>query len=83
LYDADVDGSPNDLLLIRLSEPVEFKEFISPVCLPDYLEHDFIGKYCIATGWGLTKGLFIIPLAIIVYSAYIKTCADKPIFVHI
>lgn len=42
-----------DIALMRLEEPFEFRDEVSPVCVADqdYDEDD----YCMATGWGLTQ----------------------------
>ncbi|XP_064480513.1 chymotrypsinogen B2-like [Ornithodoros turicata] len=42
-----------DYCLIRLSEPVNFTEYIGPVCLPEP-EEDYTGAMCTTSGWGRT-----------------------------
>ncbi|XP_064480503.1 plasma kallikrein-like [Ornithodoros turicata] len=42
-----------DYCLVRLSEPVNFTEYIGPVCLPEP-EEDYTHMTCTATGWGRT-----------------------------
>ncbi|KAG8593456.1 hypothetical protein GDO81_000840 [Engystomops pustulosus] len=42
----------NDIALLELSEPVNFKENIRPVCLPSASENFADGKSCYVTGWG-------------------------------
>ncbi|XP_064480510.1 plasma kallikrein-like [Ornithodoros turicata] len=45
-----------DYCLVRLSEPVNFTEFIGPVCLPEPGE-DYTGAMCTTSGWGrVTNG---------------------------
>ena len=55
-YDPEVDGSPFDLALVKLAEPVELVDEISPICLPDFKDQDYMDELCVITGWGLTKG---------------------------
>lgn len=43
----------NDLALIKLRQPVPYREDIQPICLPG-LDEDFTGLDGYATGWGLT-----------------------------
>ncbi|XP_064480505.1 plasma kallikrein-like isoform X2 [Ornithodoros turicata] len=43
-----------DYCLVRLSEPVNFTDYIGPVCLPEP-EEDYTNVTCTATGWGLTE----------------------------
>ncbi|KAL0180381.1 hypothetical protein M9458_025823, partial [Cirrhinus mrigala] len=45
----------NDIALLRLSEPVNFTNYISPICLAanDSVFHD--GTTCWTTGWGETS----------------------------
>jgi len=42
----------NDITLLRLSSPVEYGEYISPVCLPQPGIDVQVGKTCFITGWG-------------------------------
>lgn len=43
----------NDIAIIKLSRPVKFGKFVSPVCLPD---NDVpVGTECYITGWGKTR----------------------------
>ncbi|KAF6040454.1 CELA2A [Bugula neritina] len=56
-WSADVRGSPSDLALLELSTPVEFNDYIQPVCLPEYQHQDFYPEDdCWISGWGDTKG---------------------------
>ncbi|XP_064482511.1 atrial natriuretic peptide-converting enzyme-like [Ornithodoros turicata] len=43
-----------DYCLVRLSEPVNFTEYIGPVCLPEP-EEDYTSVTCTTSGWGLTE----------------------------
>ena len=51
-----MSGSPNDVALLKLEQPVTFDEKMSPVCLPETDDFEFLEKECYITGWGLTKG---------------------------
>jgi secreted trypsin-like serine protease len=42
----------NDLAILELESPVEFKPYIVPICLPLTSEGDFVGKKAEVTGWG-------------------------------
>lgn len=42
----------NDMAILELESPVEFKPYIVPICLPSISEGDFIGKKAEVTGWG-------------------------------
>ncbi|XP_064482512.1 ovochymase-2-like [Ornithodoros turicata] len=45
-----------DYCLVRLSEPLNFTEYIGPVCLPEP-EEDYTGAMCTTSGWGrVTNG---------------------------
>lgn len=44
----------NDLALIKLKQPVPYREDIQPICLP-HVDEDFTGLDAYATGWGLTN----------------------------
>ncbi|XP_064471748.1 serine proteinase stubble-like [Ornithodoros turicata] len=48
----------NDLALVKMSEPLEFKPHIAPICLPpDNETDDLIGQNATVTGWGrLSEG---------------------------
>ncbi|XP_064480504.1 plasma kallikrein-like isoform X1 [Ornithodoros turicata] len=46
-------GGEYDYCLVRLSEPVNFTEYIGPVCLPEP-EEDYAGAMCTTSGWGRT-----------------------------
>ncbi|XP_057380414.1 serine protease filzig-like [Daphnia carinata] len=42
----------NDLAILELDSPVEFKPYIVPICLPSTSDGDFVGKKAEVTGWG-------------------------------
>ena len=42
----------NDLAILELETPVEFKPYIVPICLPSTSEGDFVGQKAEVTGWG-------------------------------
>ena len=45
----------NDIAIIELETPVEFNDFIKPLCLPaadSYLDPETPGTVCVAAGWG-------------------------------
>ncbi|XP_067285319.1 testisin-like [Pseudorasbora parva] len=44
----------NDIALLRLSEPVNFTSYISPICLAAYDSVFHTGTTCWSTGWGST-----------------------------
>lgn len=43
-------GFLNDISLLRLREPVQFSDFVRPVCLPPAPIRD--GRLCTVVGWG-------------------------------
>ncbi|XP_033608971.1 transmembrane protease serine 2-like [Cryptotermes secundus] len=43
-------GFLNDISLLRLRDPVQFSDFVRPVCLPPAPIHD--GRLCTVVGWG-------------------------------
>ncbi|CAH2301623.1 transmembrane protease serine 11B [Pelobates cultripes] len=45
----------NDIALIKLSTPVNFTQYIRPVCLPDKSNVFADNSSCYVTGWGLLK----------------------------
>jgi secreted trypsin-like serine protease len=45
-------GYDNDLALMKLTTPVEVNDYVSPICLPSDASEDFLGRNCVATGWG-------------------------------
>lgn len=56
-YDTDIAGSPNDIALMKFTEPIDYDEAMSPACLTDDEDYDFLDHQCYITGWGLTKGM--------------------------
>ncbi len=45
----------NDIMLLKLAEPVNFTDAISPVCLPEQDEEFAGGRHAYAAGWGLMR----------------------------
>lgn len=45
----------NDVMLLKLAEPVEMTDGVSPVCLPVAGEDYTAGRHCYSTGWGHTQ----------------------------
>jgi hypothetical protein len=55
----DYHGGPsaNDIVLMKLKEPLVFGRGVSAACLPKQDdEADLTQRNCMLTGWGLTKG---------------------------
>ncbi|XP_064632709.1 chymotrypsinogen A-like isoform X2 [Lineus longissimus] len=50
------DTSPNDIALLSLDKPLEFNEYVKPVCLPEIDESFADHPDCWVTGWGQTYG---------------------------
>lgn len=49
--------SPNDMVLMKLSAPLQYNAAVQPVCLPQAnWADDVYQRNCMLTGWGLTKG---------------------------
>ncbi|PIO13342.1 hypothetical protein AB205_0023820, partial [Aquarana catesbeiana] len=46
------DGTPGDIALIKLSDPITYTEYILPVCVPPSSMNFPEGMNCIVTGWG-------------------------------
>ena len=42
----------NDFAILKLSECVEFNDYVAPVCLPESSSSNFNGKPGMVTGWG-------------------------------
>uniref|UniRef100_A0A8D2J1V4 Peptidase S1 domain-containing protein n=1 Tax=Varanus komodoensis TaxID=61221 RepID=A0A8D2J1V4_VARKO len=49
---AGYDGSMGDIALMKLKSPVNFTDYILPICLPDASVNFFPGERCWITGWG-------------------------------
>ena len=45
-------GYDNDIALMKLTEPVEINEYVTPICMPTDPHFEYYDKECIATGWG-------------------------------
>ncbi|XP_077303199.1 serine protease 33-like [Lithobates pipiens] len=45
-------GSPGDIALVRLATPVNYTEYIMPICLPSSITTFPCGTECWVTGWG-------------------------------
>lgn len=45
----------NDIMLLKLSEPIPFVDEILPICMPDEDEAFHDAMSCFATGWGRTQ----------------------------
>ncbi|ELT95274.1 hypothetical protein CAPTEDRAFT_213986 [Capitella teleta] len=45
----------HDIMLLKLAQPVEFSDFVSPVCLPGPSNEFTEGMRCYTTGWGNTR----------------------------
>ncbi|XP_067141771.1 chymotrypsinogen B-like [Centruroides vittatus] len=46
----------DDLTLLKLSTPINFTDYIQPVCLPTKNMRFPVGTDCYSTGWGMTRG---------------------------
>ena len=42
----------SDIMLVKLSHPVEFNDAVSPICLPSLFQTLPGGKPCYSSGWG-------------------------------
>ena len=51
------DTYDTDIMLLKLSEKVDFNEAVQPVCLPDAGQRVEPGMKCFTTGWGHLEGL--------------------------
>ena len=50
--DYDSFSFANDLVLLRLTEPVRFQPNIVPICIPEDDDDDYVGETGWVTGWG-------------------------------
>jgi hypothetical protein len=48
-------SSDHDIMLLKLAEPVEFNEAVSPACIPDVDDIFPEGMRCYTTGWGALR----------------------------
>ncbi|CAH1793633.1 unnamed protein product [Owenia fusiformis] len=55
-YSTTIKGSPNDIAILKLSEPITFNQYIQPICLPDDSEQFTPSDSCYILGWGETLG---------------------------
>nr|DBA18873.1 TPA: hypothetical protein GDO54_014768 [Pyxicephalus adspersus] len=46
------DGSSGDIALIKLQYPIQFTDYIMPICIPDENVQFPSGMSCFVTGWG-------------------------------
>lgn len=58
-YDQNSKGQYNDIALLKLEKPVEFNEFIQPICLPidEELNNRYNQDTMVVAGWGRTGSL--------------------------
>uniref|UniRef100_A0A1B6EQ65 Peptidase S1 domain-containing protein n=1 Tax=Cuerna arida TaxID=1464854 RepID=A0A1B6EQ65_9HEMI len=57
-YDQGSFTLKNDICLLRLSEDIEFSDYVKPICLPtskDLMERSFVGSTLTVVGWGLLE----------------------------
>jgi len=48
--------SSNDIMLLKLDQPLQFNDAVSPVCLPPQFKPVASGTRCFSTGWGALHG---------------------------
>jgi len=48
----DQEAMNNDIAMIKLSKPVSFNKFVSPICLPKHKRNIPVGSKCFITGFG-------------------------------
>lgn len=53
--DPNIDDNSNDIAVIYLATPLNFSDYIQPICLPAHRQPLVDGKVCTVTGWGNTK----------------------------
>ena len=47
------DGSyNNDIALLKLSRPINYSSFVTPICLPKQGLEERVGTKCYVSGWG-------------------------------
>lgn len=49
-----MDEIDTDVTLLKLDTPLQFNDYIKPICLPQHDAPD--GQMCIVTGWGEVQG---------------------------
>lgn len=56
-FNASLHSSPHDIALLRLKKPVEFSQFVQPICLPlnKLSEKTYDGLAMWTAGWGFTE----------------------------
>ncbi|CDW55047.1 transmembrane serine protease 8, partial [Trichuris trichiura] len=56
-YFYNYDNDDNDITLLRLSEPVQYTKYVSPICLPTNFTSKSPPEACFGAGWGKTKSM--------------------------
>lgn len=46
----------SDIALLQLAKPLEFNQYVRPVCLPAREEEVQPSSVCVVTGWGAHEG---------------------------
>ncbi|KFD49526.1 hypothetical protein M514_09637 [Trichuris suis] len=54
-YLYNYDNDDNDITLLRLSEPVQYTKYVSPICIATTFKPKNPPKTCFGAGWGKTK----------------------------
>ncbi|XP_073491610.1 transmembrane protease serine 9-like isoform X6 [Aquarana catesbeiana] len=49
------NGDPGDIALVQLASPVNYTQYIMPICLPSNITTFPCGTECWVTGWGTTS----------------------------
>lgn len=49
------DSYDNDIVLLQLDQPVQYTQFLKPICINDGELNYPPGLNCMVTGWGRTK----------------------------
>lgn len=50
--DANIDDNSRDIAVVALTKPLQFTDYIQPVCLPSYGQRLVDGQMGTVTGWG-------------------------------
>ena len=50
----DMDMVDKDVTLLKLSAPLQFNDYVQPICLPQHVVPD--GQMCVVSGWGEVQG---------------------------